>query len=339
MTIYNQLYVLLLIIFIMKKSLWMLGLAVAAMTSCTNEEVMEVAQNRTIGFNAFVNNNTKAITEVTNLTGFYVFGEFGDAAGTYGTQVFKNEANTAIHYWQASKYYSFGAYANGDNTKIDNATFDAETGTLTFPEYTPNVAIDLVAAVKKLQSNSDVTANEAVALTFGHMLSQVKFTFKTTDADAYLLKITELKVEGAVSKATGTYNGTASWVGSESNGYTYAEIPDVAMAENDYTASVDRLVIPQASTDKLKVTFKATVSGSGMEEKTATFTADLGYTAGEVAGTTDNTWTPGYRYNYIATINADQIDPSLENQKIEFTTSVTGWEDAADTDKGELSKN
>lgn len=324
----------------MKKSLWMLGLAVAAMTSCTNEEVMEVAQNRAIGFNAFVNNNTKAITEVTNLTGFYVFGEFGDAEGTYGTQVFKNESDKAVHYWQASKYYSFGAYSNGDNTKFDDATFDAATGTLTFPEYTPNDANDLVAAVKKLQSNSDVTANDAVALTFGHMLSQVKFTFKTTDADAYTLKITELKIEGAASQATGEYNGTATWNTVQKNdGYAYAEIPDVAMAENDYTASVARLVIPQANTNALKVTFKATVSGSGMAEKTATFTANLDYTAGGTPNTFDNTWTPGYRYNYIATINADQIDPSLEHQKIEFTTSVTAWEDADNTDKGELPKN
>ena len=324
----------------MKKSLWMLGLAVAAMTSCTNEEVVEVAQNRAIGFNAFVNNNTKAITEVTNLSGFYVFGEFGDAEGTYGTQVYTNESDKAVHYWQASKYYSFGAYANGDNTKIDKATFDAGTGTLTFSEYTPNDANDLVAAVMKLQSNADVTANAPVDLTFGHMLSQVKFTFKTTDADAYTLKITELKIEGAASQATGEYNGTATWNTVQKNdGYAYAEIPDVAMAENDYTASVARLVIPQANTNALKVTFKATVSGSGMAEKTATFTANLDYTAGGTPNTFDNTWTPGYRYNYIATINADQIDPSLEEQKIEFTTSVTGWADASDTDKGELSKN
>lgn len=148
----------------------------------------------------------------------------------------------------------------------------------------------------------------------------------------------ELKIEGAVSQATGEYNGTAAtWNAVQKNeGYAYAEIPDVAMAENDYTASVVRLVIPQASTNNLKVTFKATVSGSGMAEKSNTFEAYLDYAADEVAGTTDNTWTPGYCYNYIATINADQIAPELENQKIEFTPTVTGWKNAADTDKGEL---
>lgn len=313
----------------MKKSIFLLAAAAAAFASCTQNEVMEVAENRAIGFNGFVNNNTRAVTVVTALTNFYVFAEFGESNGTYGTQVYANESNSVVHYWQASKYYSFGAYADGENGKIGNATFDAATGTLTFPEYTPDDAKDLVAAVEKLQSNADVTANSPVELTFNHMLSQVKFTFKTTDADAYELKISNLKIEGAVSKATGTYNGKPNWSDiQESAGYAYEDIADVAVAANDYTASVVRLVIPQENTNALKVTFTATVSGSGMTEKTAPFEATLGYTADQKVDTEDNTWTPGYRYNYTATINADQIDPSLGTQKIEFTPTVTDWDDA-----------
>ena len=45
----------------MKKSIFLLGMAVAALASCTNEEVTQVAENRTIGFaGAFVDNATKA---------------------------------------------------------------------------------------------------------------------------------------------------------------------------------------------------------------------------------------------------------------------------------------
>lgn len=325
----------------MKKSLMMLGAAAMVLASCTQNEVMEVAENRAIQFNSFVNNNTKAdVTEVTSLTGFYVFGEFGDTEGTYGTQVFANESNSNTHYWVASKFYSFGAYANGENGQIANAQFNASSGTITFPEYTPNNQYDLVAAVNKLQSNADVTANSPVQLDFKHMLSQVKLTFKTTDADAYTLKISELNIAGAVSKATGTYNGTPNWSDIKaSEGYTFDDIADVAVAENDYTASVERIVIPQ-SNENLTVTFKATISGSGMTEKSSTFTASLEYTPDAQDGKgTEKLWTAGYRYNYIATINADQIDPSLENQKIEFTPSVTPWIDANDTDKGELTKD
>lgn len=65
----------------MKKSLFVLGVAVAALASCTQSEVLEVAENRAIQFNTFVNNNTKAVTEINaadGLTSFYVFGYHGD---------------------------------------------------------------------------------------------------------------------------------------------------------------------------------------------------------------------------------------------------------------------
>lgn len=39
----------------MKKSLLMLGAAAMVLASCTQNEVMEVAENRSIGFNSFVN--------------------------------------------------------------------------------------------------------------------------------------------------------------------------------------------------------------------------------------------------------------------------------------------
>lgn len=324
----------------MKKSFLMLGVAAMALASCTQNEVVEYAENRAIQFDTFVNNNTRAVTPVVSLTNFYVFGEFGDAADTYGNQVYANELNTTTHYWVASKYYSFGAYANGEAGKIENATFDAKAKKLTFPGYTPNDAQDLVVATNALKAKDDVTTNDEVSLNFKHMLSQVKFTFKTTDADAYTLKISNLQINNAVTKATGTYtDGVIDWSTEETGNYAYTDIADVAVEENDYTASEVKLVIPQENTNNLKVTFKATISGSGLAERSSTFTADLAYAVGTVSGTEANTWTPGFVYNYVATINADQIDPDLEDQKIEFTPDVTPWKDANETDKGELEKD
>ena len=48
----------------MKKNLFLLGLAVAALTSCTNDEVVEMQQptQKAIGFETFVNKGTRAIT-------------------------------------------------------------------------------------------------------------------------------------------------------------------------------------------------------------------------------------------------------------------------------------
>lgn len=325
----------------MKKSFLMFGVAAMALASCTQNEVVEYAENRAIQFDTFVNNNTRAVTPVVSLTNFYVFGEFGDVEGTYGSQVYANELNTTTHYWVASKYYSFGAYANGEAGKIENATFDANAKKLIFPGYTPNDEQDLVVATNALKAKDDVTTNDEVSLNFKHMLSQVKFTFKTTDADAYTLKISDLRINNAVTTATGTYtDGVIDWTTEPKTGnYDYTEITDVAVEENNYTASEVKLVIPQKNTNSLKVTFKATISGSGLAERSSTFTADLAYAVGTVSGTEANTWTPGFVYNYVATINADQIDPILVNQKIEFTPTVTPWKDANETDKGELKKD
>lgn len=325
----------------MKKSFLMFGVAAMALASCTQNEVVEYAENRAIQFDTFVNNNTRAVTPVVSLTNFYVFGEFGDVEGTYGSQVYANELNTTTHYWVASKYYSFGAYANGEAGKIENATFDANAKKLTFPGYTPNDEQDLVVATNALKAKDDVTTNDEVSLNFKHMLSQVKFTFKTTDADAYTLKISDLRINNAVTTATGTYtDGVIDWTTEPKTGnYDYTEITDVAVEENNYTASEVKLVIPQKNTNSLKVTFKATISGSGLAERSSTFTADLAYAVGTVSGTEANTWTPGFVYNYVATINADQIDPILVNQKIEFTPTVTPWKDANETDNGELVKD
>lgn len=82
----------------MKKSLFVLGVAVAALASCTQSEVLEVAEGRAIQFNTFVNNNTKAVTEITagSYSGtYYLFGENSETNGNYGTLVFNNDPNTA----------------------------------------------------------------------------------------------------------------------------------------------------------------------------------------------------------------------------------------------------
>lgn len=325
----------------MRKSLVICGVAALALASCTQSEVLEVNDSRAINFNAFVNKNTRAVTEVTDLSDFYVFGKFGKSENYDGT-AYNNESSKKVAYWAAKdNVYKFGAYANGDEGQLTTGvSFDPVTGTngtLKFTGYEPqatgNKGKDLVAAVASYTVLGSEDASTEVDLTFKHLLSQVKFTFKTTDADAYTIKISELKITNAASKSTCTYNGAVSWnnASAETNGYTYDGIKDIAVQSANYEGSSVEFVIPQENTNQAKVTFKATVSGPGLTEKEATFTADLGYNKGNVTETAGNTWTAGYRYNYIAEINADDIDPTIENKKIQFKVSVTPWEDADDT--------
>ena len=56
----------------MKKSLWILGVAVIALTGCTNNEVVDIPQSRAINFsNAFVNNTTRADVTNADFTQFF----------------------------------------------------------------------------------------------------------------------------------------------------------------------------------------------------------------------------------------------------------------------------
>lgn len=301
----------------MKKNLFLLGMAVAALASCTNEEVTDVARNRAIRFDQFVNNNTRAVTELTSITDFYVFGKAGDA------DVFVNERNDVVKYWEVNKIYNFAAYADGENGKLDGATYDLTSKSLTIPSYTPDDAKDLIAAVsEEIRTGVDLTNQQPVSLTFKHMLSQVKFTFTTDVDESYIIKISGIKFT-AVKIAKGTYSASgATWTEGTNGEYAFSEIADIAVEEGE--ASCDsKLVIPQGSTDQIQVEFTATMSGAGLEDKVKTFTANLDVAENIAGESAVNTWMPGYRYNYTAEITAADIDSDLK--QIEFTTKVDGW--------------
>lgn len=327
----------------MKTNLFLLGMAVAAFSSCTNEEVTDVAQNRAIKFNQFVENNTREVQEVESLSSFYVFGKFGEISNSYTTQIFNNESQDTPYYWVANKFYIFGAYADGNNGKIEDVTFDSAKKQLVFTNYSPDDTKDLVAAISdEVESGDNPTTNDnKVSLTFHHMLSQVKFTFNTTDGKEYQIKISNLKIN-AVKTSTGNIalsesnNVTINWENTSAIKEDYDMYPvisDVAN-ENKRASSESKLVIPQNGTDQLNVMFTATVKGGGLE-KTANFTANLSVAENIAGGNSNaNTWIPGYRYNYTAEINAKMISEGGENPEvlypITFNAIVSDWEKAED---------
>lgn len=321
----------------MKKQILTVAVAALALAGCSKSETVEVAGNRAIGFESFVNKNTRAVTTIDKAealgTNFYVFGRYGTTPDWSGV-AFDNEISTATYYWQAGKTYHFGAYANGANGKIDDATFDPGTTTLTFPGYTPDDTKDLVAAVA-----GDIAANDhnslpsgtPVPLSFKHLLSQVKLTFTTDAAATYKMTITNVKIEGAVSKADGTYNGTATWTQKATEGYSYKDFGTTAEGGKVISSGVPadqvKFVIPQGNTDGLKVTFTATLKGTEAEG-TATFEATL-----EHALSTANTWMPQYCYNYTANVPLEKVIENPEGKvQITFNPSLAPWKDLGNTD-------
>lgn len=316
----------------MKKSLFLLGVAVAALTSCTNNEVMEVAENRAIGFSSFVGNTTKAATEFTGAAtsaDIYVIGYYGENNGTLDQPVFKNELGSTLYYWNEGKDYIFGAYADGKAGKFDDVAFDAAKSVLTFTDYTPSTK-DLVAAVSDKVENVTAASQGAVSLSFKHMLAQVGFTFNTQVGQEYTLAISDIQIEKAIKTATGTYTksgdaidwqGTATDEGEAS--YTYAAIVDLANGTTNSNSEYN-LVIPQAVSG-IQVTFTASINGVGIDPaKTRKITVPL-------PTTPVSKWTAGYKYNYTTTINAEDITDELK--PIQFTVEeIPTWEEGGNTD-------
>ena len=117
----------------MKKMLLVLGVAAAAMTSCTSDEVVEMNPANAIKFESFVNKGTRAVENVVNTSGtevglqkFFVFGTHGSNNDFINTPVTYNGSGWEYtdggdRYWVVATY-KFGAYAttNNDRSPLTN---------------------------------------------------------------------------------------------------------------------------------------------------------------------------------------------------------------------------
>ena len=308
----------------MKNSLFLLGAAaVAALSSCSQSEVMEVAENRAIGFNTFVDNNTRAVKDITtaSLSKFYVFGDYDNGASVAfsNTQVTREEGGTYTPlnpaYWQAGKTYEFGAYSNGNGEKL---TASFLNGALTISDYSVDNTKDLIAATAPDVPVPAAGEEKNVPLTFKHLLSKVKFTFSTTAVpEAFRMEVSNLKFSGIKTAATCVFSNnaiTTDWTGTDGE-YSIATLGDYAVTKGS-ASTEDILVIPQANTG-IKASFTVTIYDQATDKQIATndFTASLACTE----------WVEGNVYNYTAEINPDDVDDQMK--EIKFTvTKVEEWQ-------------
>lgn len=325
----------------MKKSMFLLGMAAVALASCTNEEVMEVPESRIINFSTFLNNTTRATTDIESLQDgdYYVIGYYGES-GTLNNPVFTNEVNTTEYYWKAPYTYQFASYSDG-KSQLEDVTFTPNNTNpvLTISNYTVNDTKDLLGAISEQITTTQTTGNSAVSLSFKHLLSKVRFTFNTALGSTYELKIEDLKFT-AFKTGTVSYNKTtATWKGNAPKAeYVYDDvINDLADEQyrddnNTFTASVEKFVMPQAVPENgdgsITVTFSATLKGDAVTDDsngiTKTFSATL-------TVPTDNAWKFNTIYNYTTILKASQFNPDLdEDQQITFTPTVEKWDGPTD---------
>ncbi len=187
----------------MKKYLF-LALGVAALTSCSSDEVTELNQGNEIKFSVVADNDSRAQTVFCNnnkMSSFYVYANDGTNAfinadlieSTDGVNW--NNTTATKRYWPETGTLDFYAIVNGYentivNTKATPSINDFTVGT--------NVATqkDLMYAVTTGQGR-DVNSG-IVALNFRHALSQIEFQAKNTN-EFISVEITDVVVGNAAS--------------------------------------------------------------------------------------------------------------------------------------------
>ena len=311
----------------MKNSLFLLGAAaVVALSSCTKNEVLEVAENRAIGFDSFVGNPTKGVVTNDLFKSFNVFGGFNDFTHVFNNvTVTKGDLNWTVAegneaYWQEGKTYTFMGYSGETAKTLATATANgvAFTGYTVDPSTQKDLLVSEVSKTEAITKGYD----KPVPMTFRHVLSMMKFTFASEMPENIKITVSDLTVTDLPNKGDYTYTkvnkGTWNLVEPSTNkaSYTvaYANLIDINNTTGKESGEI--IVMPQ-NVSGIKVNFTVTVTG-GLD-----FTKSHSITLPNIE------LLEGNRYNFTATFDGENIDPDNPMKPIEFTVSVLpGWNNA-----------
>lgn len=337
----------------MKKTLLLVAAAVA-LVACSNEETVHQSAPEAIGFdNAFVENSTRSVNDPSFSSaeggkmfgGFRVYGFVENAPLFEGTEVTGSGLGndgawtyTGTQYWVAGANYKFHAVAP-ITENAQSVAYDVTNG-VSFNYTNVDGTEDLLYAYQTAEGKT--TGNNAkVAFTFDHILSKVKFSFVNGyDASNATLKVTNVKITNAHKTANVALNNTTvTWTGN--NGETDNDLDfGAATHREDTTTAADyafgttyesyneRFVIPSANEHKYTVTFTVELWINGVQVDVDSNTTGVqGYNHTATA-----TFAPaaGTAYDIQTTITAANIDPSGQQDPIQFTvTKIDGWANGA----------
>ena len=249
------------------KKLFISMLAVAALASCSQEDVIVADKGDLIGFNSFVENSTRADDpsySANDIESFKVYGTVNGGQGDVliypGTVITRNGATYGSawtcpvrQYWIAGATYKFVGIVDGE---VDGVTKTyPEDGMPTSVEYTADGATDLLCQTIDYTAFSanqiaDGKKNDIVKFNFSHLLSKVNFTVVngTPNEDGYSFVVKNITFNGA-TKAT--YDvvkaewGTATATGNTVLGNTVKDSADknIVVASNAASAELAKEVL------------------------------------------------------------------------------------------------
>lgn len=350
----------------MKKTLFA-ALALVSMASCSNEEVLEVAQREAIAFdNAFVDNATRSVFDPsiknTTIASFDVYG-FVDKTGKIfeGTDVTGSgvtgtnpvtDANATWsytgtpQYWVPGAIYNFCAVAPANavnatavvSNETEGANNTSNIITTTFG-YT-NVDEDQIDLLYSEATcvEGKASGNDKVRFTFRHLLSKVKFSFKNEyNGTNATIKVTDIKILDSYLAANVVLTNEGTTWKEHTNPLTlnFGDATDKESTENvkETTASA------YGYGETLESYNEKLLIPSGKKEYTVNFKVELlvGTTSiatyEHTAAKVELTPEAGKSYDIKAVINPTNINPEAAQEQIQFTvTTVEDWTEGAAND-------
>lgn len=273
--------------------------------SNTHNWLLQAAHGSTI--------HTRAEQPAKSITSFYVTALYDN-----NTEFFKNlpvstTATTSSQYWPAAALNFFAYAKSNNNGTLSDVTFSKTDGKYkgTFTSYSlpaPSTAPladdaeqqpDLIFAIAPNKTSTD----GAVALSFHHALSAIKFKLKSTVDDVTFHKVSLKDVYGSGSctfEATGANNAgmTFVWTPTTTDKKTYVQTVDEALTKDiDFVLpnSKSFMQIPQTISADATIVMDYTVGGTE-------------YTQEALLSEITTQWEANKQYSYTITISGGGAD-------------------------------
>ena len=322
--------------------------AVAALAACTSEQTIVAPQNEAIGFDTFVDNSTRAndvTTETIEDFGFGVYASVTNGAGQSGL-ILTNEkvtfdgnawGYTNTQYWVAGNDYNFAAIAPYTDAEwtYTPANGTAQNGEIYFDNAAAAANQDLVFATAAREVTVAPTSKpDAVAFTFNHMLSRVRFSFANGFQSAGNIKLEVTNVHITDAYANGTIevkNGEvdAAWTPADKNLDVVFGDAAAVITEGQKQSTEHFYLIPNSESATYTVTFDVTLYQAGVEIDTYSHTVALTCAMNR-----------GCSYDIKTTLTPENTsDDDSVIYPIEFTvTEVEDWANYSEVATKDLTK-
>ena len=353
----------------MNKAIYLCAAAALALASCSNDETVEIAQQKGISFRTVAGLNTRGVeTTQTNLQSMYVTAYENNATAAYFSNVTferSGQTNTFVsnpqYNWLKGKTINFLALSPEakDWSATNNITFNNTAFEAVFTDVTPDTDIskqkDLMIGKASGTENNDANGLD---LTLNHVLSQIQIQAQHTNK-AYTYTIKGVRIASVKAKGTYTLSTNAWTQGTDYETYdVILDNPITLDGENQTTAVLmkqvgqaydNAMLIPQQLTawvdDKdhsggnfdngsyisLLLNVKSN-GGSYIYPSGATADTQCGWAAVGIA----TNWEAGKKYIYTLDLSngCGKVDP-VEPNEDPTNPIVKPQPDGNDPDKGE----